>query len=289
MKVPRRHFIVKHNIEALEALPHCIWNSSYPESQVPHGYRKVRKGDRWIAFAYTAVKADKPRDEKLSLITGIYECVSTAKFLKIPPRAEEDAGHKGRAWFIKGEPIRPYMKDPLTVPSINTMLRRTSFGRTTLVPISKVEFERIREHVQKHRFDPSSIPLLHREPRCEQEVLAMIAYAHKKLGIERIERARTRFPDTLVKLQGKRGLVHLELELYAKSFLNHNHHHLVSRNGTFLDPKDKKVARWPVGVLCWIDDDKCSEKTKKRTRVRDYVSRVFELQGIVRDGTRIKW
>ena len=288
MKYPedRRCYIVKHNLEALQALPNFIWNSAAHKNHPPRWFRRIKKGDRWIGFAYTTTDE---REERVSLITGLYECVRTARYGKLTPRAQAEARHPGGAWLIEGKPIGPRVDQPIVVPPIDVLLRRKTFSRTTFVPIDAGEFKRIKKYVKSHCFDPDTIPLLGREPRCEQEVLSIIAFAHKKLGIEQILRSRTRFPDLLVKLQGKREPVHLELEVYSKSFFNHDHHLQIGRSGMFTDRRDKTVGRKPVGVLCWIHDDKGSPKTRKKTRVQDYVHRVFELQALIRENKKIRW
>jgi len=183
MKYPedRRCYIVKHNLEALQALPNFIWNSAAPKNHPPCWFRRIKKGDRWIGFAYTTTDE---REERVSLITGLYECVRTARYGKLTPRAQAEARHPGGAWLIEGKPIGPRVDQPIVVPPIDVLLRRKTFSRTTFVPIDAGEFKRIKKYVKSHCFDPDTIPLLGREPRCEQEVLSIIAFAHKKLGIE---------------------------------------------------------------------------------------------------------
>ena len=281
----RNHYIIKHNLEALEALPNFIWNSAARKNQPPPWYRHIKKGDRWVSFAYTSTDS---RDERLSLITGLYECIRKARFGKLTPRAQAEARNKGGAWMIEGKPLNLRIDHPIAVPPIDVLLKRRAFNQTTFVPITAQEFKHIKKYVRDHRFDPATIPLYGREPTCEQEVLSLVSFAHKQLGIERILRSRTRFPDMLVKLQGKREPVHLELEVYSKSFFNHEHHLLIGRNGMFAD-KDTAIGRKPVGVLCWIDDDKRSPKTRTKSRVQDYVQRVFELQSLVRENKKIRW
>jgi hypothetical protein len=119
--------------------------------------------------------------------------------------------------------------------------------------------------------------------------LALVAFAHARLGIDKIIRARTRFPDLLEKLKGKKGPVHLELEVYSSSFFNHDHHLQLGRGGTFSDIRDLEYGKRPVGVLCWIHDDKDSPARSGRMRVQDRVQRVFELQSLIRENKRIRW
>ena len=65
----------------------------------------------------------------------------------------------------------------------------------------------------------TKIPLLKRPPQNEQEVLSVIVAGHAALGIEKIIRVQTRFPDMLAKIDGRK--VHLELEFDSTSFAEH--------------------------------------------------------------------
>jgi len=115
---------------------------------------------------------------------------------------------------------------------------------------------------------------LGREPLCEQEVIAVAVAGHPKLGIDKILRIRTRFPDMLVKLRGKAEPVHLEVEVYSSSFDAHGHANQVW-GGKF------REDRRSVAVLCWVDD----ADDRLRRRVHD----VYELQTLIRDNSKIKW
>lgn len=153
-------------------------------------------------------------------------------------------------------------------------MNKPMFARATITRISKKEFETIELYTRKHWLPRSDIPGLGREPRIEQELVAVVA-AQKRLRIERILRLQTAFPDMLVKLQGKADSVHLELELYSTSFLSHRHHRQV-RGRRF------KEDRKPVALLCWIDDDKDGT-------LAPYVHRAFELRTLLRERRRIRW
>lgn len=151
----------------------------------------------------------------------------------------------------------------------------------TLVPIKgENEFERVRDYTLTHELNPRDIPFLGREPRNEQEVLAVVFCCHQKLGIEKILRVRTAFPNLLVKLKGKAESVHLEVETYSKSFLLHGHAGQV-HNRQF--KTDEKAERKPVGVLCWINNAKTDKKLK------NCVHAVYELQQLIRDEEEIRW
>lgn len=282
----RNHFIVKHDLASLEALPNFIWNTGESRHQRPRGYGQVKRGDRWIGFAYTS--SDR-RERPLSLVTGFFECTNEAKYGSIPAKGRRACLFgESEAWMIEGKARGPQPDRPVGVPPINDLLRKRTFNQATLVSITPDEFEHIRDYVLSHQFDPKRIPLLGREPKCEQEVVAMLARGHSELGIQRILRVQTRFPDLLVKIQGKAEEVHLEVELYSKSFLVHGHHKQLDKKGLF--PKVcRKADKRSVAVVCWIDNERSPTLVENGRKVRDCVSRVFELQSLIRDRRKIRW
>jgi hypothetical protein len=153
------------------------------------------------------------------------------------------------------------------------MLGRPYFKNQTLVPISADEFDRVRSQTLEREFNTKHIPLLGREPICEQELLATVIFGHKKFGIEEILQVQKAFPDLLVKIDGRSKEVYLELEVYSRSFILHRHHTRV-KNRRFKDDDT------PVAILCWIDDD---------PKAKRYVHRVYELQSLIREGRKIRW
>jgi len=249
----RKYFIVKHPLDALEALPNFIWNSYEQKSKTPRLFARVKEGDRWIAFAYTTSDA---RERSLSLITGFYECTRKARHGKIPKKALSSCT-KGEteAWLIEGRDCGQQPGEPVGVPPINDLLNRQSFNMATLVPISAQEFEKIRTYTLKAELNPDIIPFLGREPKSEQELVALVSNSYEKLGIERIVRVQTRFPDFLVKIKGKADEVFLELELYSKNFLAHGHARHSNEKGCFPIKSERNTEKKPVEVLCWIDND----------------------------------
>jgi hypothetical protein len=142
------------------------------------------------------------------------------------------------------------------------------------------------------QLNPKAIPLLMREPRFEQELLAIVVCGHKALGIEKISRVRKAFPDLQVKLKGKREEIHVELEMYSKGFISHGHKHHVDKQGRYprtKEPKEPKEPKRPVAVLCWIDNEKGRTLRKTAEKAKDYVHKVYELQKLLRDGKQIRW
>jgi len=268
----RNYFIVKHDLASFQVLPGFVWNSHEPPSNPPIGFRQILKGDRWIAFAYTTSGA---QERAVSLVTGYYQATRKMKYGRLTAKAHAQCGRKKWAWLIKSESFGQPLPDPVVIPPISSFLYKKMFHQRTVIRISKEVFNSIRKYTQTHRFDPKKIPCLGREPRSEQEVVAMIASGHQQLGIEKILRIQTRFPDMLVKIKGKAETVHLELELYSSSFDNHHHSDQVRAHRFIGDRK-------PVGVLCWIDDAREGLVTQK-------VHRVYELQTLLREGRMIRW
>jgi hypothetical protein len=111
--------------------------------------------------------------------------------------------------------------------------------------------------------------------------LALIASEPERLGIAKVIKVQTRFPDMLVKLKGKSDEVHLELELYSSSFLNHGHEKQV-KHGRFVGTSRSRGDKKSVGVLCWLDDD-------KDRAVAGHVHRIYELRDLLKRKDRIRW
>ncbi len=274
----RNYFLVRHDLASLRLLPGCIWNSELSHKQPPTGFRQVQAGDRWVGFAYTT---SEYREKAVSMVTGFYESIAAKPcYLKLPAKARQ-ATRSERAWIIKGTPIGRQQSDPVVIPPINTLLSRKLFNQRTVSRISKTEFDRIRNYTRQHYFSPRSIPCLQRDPTNEQEVLAIVASYPERYGIEKILRVQTRFPDMKVKLFGKSSPVHLELELYSSSFLNHDHQRRVRRH-KFVGTPQASGDGLEVGVLCWIDDD-------EKTLLRPHVHRIYELRALIRNSQRIRW
>lgn len=269
----RKHFVVKHDLESLRSLPNMIWRTNMGPRDVPHRFNQVRLGDRWVAFAYTS--SDR-QERPLSLITGFFECEKEAEYGPVPEGLDlsiYDWKKMGNAWMIQGRVYGRQPKHPVGVPPIADLLRKSVWNNQAILPITVEDFDRLQDYAIRHEFDPAKIPLIGREPECEQELLAMVVYAHKELGIEQVIRVRKAFPDLMVKIQGNPDPVHLELEVYSSGFFGHGHDKQV-RNGCF-----KEDGR-PVAVLCWIKDN---------PDVKDKVHRVYELQSIIRNGKKICW
>jgi hypothetical protein len=275
MKRERKYFIAKHDLASFQAWPGVIWRIG--EVDFPRGLKGMQVGDRWVEFAY--INDERSRD-KTSQIVGFYECVLLpSKRIEIPRKPRSLYGNNKLAWAIKGRAIGWQPSFPVTVPPIDELLGRKTFGRATLTPIVKDEFERIRRKVKELELDPERIPMLNRDPRNEQEVIGILLAARSELGIERIDRIRTGFPDLRVKLLGKRELVHLEVETYSYNFVSHGHSGQV-RGGMF-KTKDEN-EKLPVAVVCWYDND-------KRGEVAARVHKVYELRSLLQRKQHIRW
>ncbi len=267
----RRYFIVKHGLDSFEALPTFIWRTGKDSDDVPHRFNQVRDGDRWISFAYTTSdKGERP----LSLVTGFYECTQEAEYRSIPRNALPISDGERKAWMIVGKPCGKQPRKPVGVPPINDLLSpKRVWNNQAIIPITDDDFDRIRDYTLSHQLDTDKIPLLRREPHNEQELLAAVACGHEKLGITEIIHVQKAFPDLLVKIEGHSREVYLELEVYSQGFFLHGHDKQV-RKCRF---KEDDI---PLAVLCWIDND---------TKVKDRVHRVYELQSLMREGTKTAW
>lgn len=266
----RKHFFVKHGLDALKALPHAIWRADKGRDDLPHWFSQVKKGDRWVAFAYTT--SDR-HERPLSLVTGFYECTKEKEYVPIPEAALDAADGRKWAWLIEGTPEGEQPKHPVGVPPINDMLQKSTWNNQAMVPITAADYDRIRRYMLSRQFDPGRVPLFGRQPENEQELLAAVVCGHKDLGIEKILRVRKAFPDLLVQFAGSSEEVHLELEVYSEGFISYGHYEQVE-NGRFTG--DGK----PIAVLCWIDNKK---------DVKKHVERVFELQSLIREEKKIEW
>lgn len=271
----RKYFVARHDLASFLAWPGVIWRTG--ETEFPRGLKRIQVGDRWVEFAFIN---DENQRDRTRQVVGFYECVSLpTKRTAIPRTPRSVSGNSKFAWAIKGRAIGWQPSFPVTVPSINKLLGKTVFGRQVLSPVSKDDFDLIRQKVKDLWLAPTRIPMLNRDPRNEQEVVGILLSAHTQLGIERIDRIRTGFPDLRVKIAGKRELVHLEVEMYSSNFVLHGHHHQV-RGGLF-DTKDKS-EKLPVAVVCWYDDDKNGE-------VAAHVHKIYELQGLLQRKGKIGW
>lgn len=281
----RRYFIVKHGLDAFWALPGFIWRSDLPRSEPPAKFKQVRLGDRWVEFAYVKDENDfKPS----SLVVGFYECTREAWYGDVPldRRTEHwDDDWPTKAWMIEGTPWGEQWGEPVSVPPINAILERTVFGRGAIIPgLSVKDLERVRRESLKRHLCPTKIPLLGREPLNEQEVLAVVVSGHKQLGIDKILKVQTAFPDMLAQVNGKE--VHLELEVDSLGFWHHwDDLRRVSgrrnvRQARLVDEDDDR----PVAILCWVDGDRSHELRRSVRQLR-----VFELQKLLREGRKIVW
>jgi len=288
----RKHFIVKHGLDAFQALPGFIWRTGRSRNDMPRNFAQVKLGDRWVEFAYIR---DEQDEETCSLITGFYECTRKAWYATFPQDRSAvpdsvDWYWDDKGWMIEGKQCGPQPSyGPVSVPSINQMLGRTVFGRGAIIPgLSAKEFELIRKETLSRELDPSKIPILGREPTCEQEVLTVVVGGHKELGIDKILKVQTRFPDMLVSINGQD--VYLELELDSLDFQSHGHVADLRRtsHGKLKGRREAKLKHEddprPVAVLCWVDSNRSHELQEDVPDLR-----VFELQTLLRTGRKIGW
>ncbi len=261
----RNYFIAKQDLLAFEAWPGHIWKF---QENPPPLFQTIKKYDRWLSFAYISEEdIDHPQRR---LVTGFYECITPA-YLDSKIYVPNYQPSRGKGWVIVGKKIFGFPQQPVNIPPIDTVLNRRTKRQGTLIQISADEFEKLKKAVEDRELNPETIPVLGREPECEQELVAVVARDYQRLGIEKIIRVRTRFPDMLVKLKGHVEEVHLELEFNSKGFLDHE---------SQIKQGKCKEDNKPVAVLCWIDDE---------PKVHSLVHKVYELQTLLRDGKKITW
>lgn len=222
----------------------------------------------------------KTRRNANSLITGFYECSKEMHYGEVPYKRTTSkkipSDWPEKAWMIHGKAYGRWQpSSPVEVPSINQMLGRRIVGPQTVVRISPKEFRLILDATRKVEAARRKIPLLGREPRYEQELLAIFCASYQTLGlgIEKIISVQVGFPDVLVSRGGEE--IWLELETDSLGFWSHwNDLRKIpgnprKRQARLKDPADNR----PVEVVCWVDSD--SDKELRRC-----VSglRVHELQ-----------
>lgn len=142
MPEDRKHFFVKHDLRSLTALPNFVWRT---EKEMPPGMRRIKEGDRWIAFAYID---DEENRQPVSLVTGFYECRASVERRRIPLEAADPAiSGETHAWMIEGDPIGKQPREPVAITSIDRLLGRPTFKGAMLVPVKPEEFDYIYKHV----------------------------------------------------------------------------------------------------------------------------------------------
>src|SRR5258705_12709469 len=111
----RKHFLVKHDLESLLALPHFVWRTGKDFNDPPPGLDQIRIGDRWVSFAFIDNERDKKRT---SQIVGFSECIRTKWHGPIPREALSISNGETKAWFVQGEPFGKQPSAPVDVPPI---------------------------------------------------------------------------------------------------------------------------------------------------------------------------
>ena len=138
----RRFFVVKHDLESFQVMPHFIWRTGMDAQHVPARFNEVQGGDRWVSFAYM----DNERDEQaLSQIVGFSECVEACRYGDIPPAALAASDGETKAWLIKGEAFGEQPPSPVDVPPLDEIVGRTLWKQGAIIPIKEADFERLRE------------------------------------------------------------------------------------------------------------------------------------------------
>jgi hypothetical protein len=128
---------------------------------------------------------------------------------------EDGWNKKGYAWVIKGKKYGEQPQKEVGIPPIHQFLNKGFWNQNTISRIEKADFEKIHKHVLEYQYVPDKVPLLGREPKCEQELLGAVVCGHKELGTSKVLRIRKAFPDLLVKLRNK-VTVHRGLSQFSR-------------------------------------------------------------------------
>lgn len=249
-------------------------------------FKNVNPGDQWVEFAYIR---DEENEEACSLVCGIYRCVRRCWAGVVPRKSRTKYWSREwgkHAWMIKGRKhgYQPPF-GPVSVRPIDTILGRTLTKRATVIKLKGglKEFQAICREVKSRAFNPAAIPVLGREPENEQEVLMIVIGAHQQIGIGKILRVRTGFPDMLAVVGRKE--VHFELEYDSKTFKAHfpDLRRVGKRRRQLLPMLQDRSDGREVAVLCWVNGDVGKKLTGKVQNLR-----IFELQTLLGEHRRIK-
>lgn len=257
-----RFFIVKHDLASFEAFPGRVWQTGRRSDDMPASYRQVRPGDSWVAYAYQKTEGDKTG---ANLVQGFFKSKRGPTYAKLPTSpALESLGYSGKnACVIEGEADGRQPRTPVLLPPLASFLGRRLFTRSSVFPITREEFWKIRDFVLGRDEPLGQDGTFGATPRNEQELLVAFTECAKRIGINRIVRVGTRFPDLTVELGSSAKTLHVELELVSGGFVSHRHGDQVKR-GMFDGTQ--------VCVVCWVDDDPTVKKRLPVFEVRDLLS-----------------
>lgn len=256
----KRFFLVKHDLASLEALPGCIWNDKRGPRDEPRSYRQVGPRDKWIAYAYIRNEGTR---ESVSLVQGFFECVRRSEYGPLPQtKALDEAGlAHAKGWVIKGRQNDKQPRSPVLIPSIGRFLGKTLYTRSSVIPLKREDYWKIHDYALSHDEPlPQGGPFGF-TPKTEQELLLAFAGSCRRIGVERIVSARTRFPDLVVGIS--QTILHVELELFSRNFFVHRHRAAV---------KNRRYNGRPVCVVCWVDDEKAVQNVLPVFELRDLIS-----------------
>ena len=257
-----RFFIVKHDLASFEALPGRIWQTDRLSDDMPGSYRQVAPGDSWVAHAYQMTEGTKTG---ANLVQGFFKATKGPEFSRLPMLpALKSLGYAGaNAWIIEGEPDGKQPRAPVLLPPLESFLGRKLFTRSSVFPVTRAEYWKIRDFVLGRDEPLGQGGAFGATPRNEQELLVVFTECSKRIGVSRIVRVGTRFPDVSVEHGSAVRTLHVELELVSGGFTAHRHRGQV-RRGLFKET--------PVCVVCWVDDDPTVKESLPVFEIRDLLS-----------------
>ena len=229
------YWIVKHDAASIEEHPGWIWREVRSEnSNHPPNYLKVEKGDYFALISYPYRK----EDENIHQVYGIYRVSRPVRFVR-----------SQSAFVIEGKLLRGLKEKWVTVPNITKYYKHKFYGMAVLPAKSEEAFLEIQEMFENYSRKDVDYKPFEREPKNEQEVVALFTMNLERFRYKRFEKLQTKFPDArLVKHDGRVDLV--EFEYYASGY---------DHPATY---KGKNVK-----CVCWVDDREDSERRIDRPHV----------------------
>lgn len=133
-----KYWLVKHDKESISSRPGWIWTEIEGSRRVPSNYQQVKKGDKFILYAYkTSGNVDS---EPCQEIYGFYEV--TREF-------EEEHLDEGPHWTIKGNPLPEHKQGWVRIQRLTHFFEKRKFNQQAVIELTPVEFERFLREYEK--------------------------------------------------------------------------------------------------------------------------------------------
>lgn len=240
-----RYWLVKHDKESIKTRPGWIWREVEGCSRVPQNYRRVKKEDKFILYAHeTSGDMDSER------------CYEIYGFYEVTRELKEESLKQGCHWTITGRPLPKHKQGWVQIPHPTQFFEKKKFNQQSLIELKRAEFERfLREH--EKFVGRKTWAIFDREPKNEQEVVALFVSVMHKCGYKRFEKLGTRTPDAiLVRNDGRKDKIEFE---YRSSGLAL--HKIEQLRG--------------VKCICWINDLDRNHKYSKGREILPLREKLF--------------